>query len=72
MCKIDSKCKAKTSTGYKILMYDILDKFEITHNKKYKCIRFLCDIQNKFINGYNKSFYYEYVFLNLYNILFNT
>lgn len=56
----------------KILMYDILDKFEITHNKKYKCIRFLCDIQNKFINGYNKSFYYEYLFLNLYNILFNT
>ena len=50
----------------------IIDKFEITNNKKYKCIKFLCDIQHKYINAYNKSFYYEYVFLNLYNILFNT
>jgi len=56
----------------KILLEDIIDKFEITNDKKYKCIRFLCDIQYKYINGYNKIFYYEYVFLNLYNILFNT
>ena len=56
----------------KILLYDIIDKFEITNDKKYKCIKFLCDIQHKYINGYNKIFYYEYLFLNLYNILFNT
>lgn len=56
----------------KTLLDDIIDKFEITNDKKYKCIRFLCDIQHKYINGYNKSFYYEYLFLNLYNILFNT
>lgn len=56
----------------KILLNDIIDKFEITNDKKYKCIRFLCDIQHKYINGYNKIFYYEYLFLNLYNILFNT
>jgi len=56
----------------KILLENIIDKFEITKDKKYKCIKFLCDIQHKYINGYNKIFYYEYVFLNLYNILFNT
>ena len=56
----------------KIILEDIIDKFEITNDKKYKCIRFLCDIQHKYINGYNKIFYYEYTFLNLYNILFNT
>ena len=56
----------------KILIDDIIDKFEITNDKKYKCIKFLCDIQHKYINGYNKIFYYEYLFLNLYNILFNT
>lgn len=56
----------------KILLDDIIDKFEITNDKKYESIRFLCDIEYKYINGYNKIFYYEYVFLNLYNILFNT
>ena len=56
----------------KILLKDIIDKFEITNDKKYKCIRFICDIQHKYINGYNKIFYYESLFLNLYNILFNT
>tara|TARA_B100000902_G_scaffold205846_1_gene196209 strand:+ start:306 stop:1025 length:720 start_codon:yes stop_codon:yes gene_type:complete len=56
----------------KILLEDIIDKFEITKDKKYKCIRFLCDIQYKYNNSYNKIFYYEYLFLNLYNILFNT
>ena len=56
----------------KILLNDIIDKFEITNDKKYKCIRFLCDIQHKYISGFNKIFYYEYTFLNLYNILFNT
>ena len=56
----------------KILIIDIIDKFEITKDKKYKCIKFICDIEHKYINGYNKIFYYEYIFLNLYNILFNT
>lgn len=56
----------------KILLEDIIDKFEITNDKKYKCIIFISDIQHKYVNGYNKLFYYEYVFLNLYNILFNT
>ena len=56
----------------KILLDDILNKFEITNDKKYECIKFLCDIQYKYNNGYNKIFYYEYLFLNLYNILFNT
>ena len=56
----------------KILIDDIINKFEITNYKKYKCIKFLSDIQYKYNKGYNKLIYYEYIFLNLYNILFNT
>ena len=56
----------------KILLDDIIDKFEITNKKKYECIKFLCDIEYNYINGYNKSFYYEYLLINIYNILYKT
>lgn len=56
----------------KILLEDIISSFEITHNKKYRCIQFLCNIEYKYNNSYNKSLYYEYLIINLYNILFDT
>lgn len=56
----------------KILLKDIISRFEITHYKKYRCIQFLCNIEYKYNNSYNKSLYYEYLIINLYNILFDT
>ena len=37
----------------KIIIEDIINTFEITDHKKYKCIRFLCDIEYKNSNSYN-------------------
>lgn len=55
----------------KILINEIIDIFEITKNKKYSCIKFLCDIEVSFLMSYNKLIYYEYILLNIYNILFD-
>ena len=55
----------------KTLINEIIDIFEITKNKKYSCIKFLCDIEVSFLLSYNKLIYYEYILLNIYNILFD-
>lgn len=55
----------------KTLINEIIDMFEITRNKKYSCIKFLCDIEVSFLLSYNKLIYYEYMLLNIYNILFD-
>ena len=54
----------------KNLLYNILDIFEITNYKKYKIIHFLSELEYRYIYSYNKLIYYEYLFLNIYKILF--
>ena len=53
------------------LVYEILNKFEITKNKKYECIKFISDIEHKYVFSYNKLIYYEHLLLNIYNIIFD-
>jgi hypothetical protein len=61
---------------YNILLqhfvFCIIDIFEITYKKKYECIKFITELEYKHCSSFNKCIYYEYLLINIYNIIFIT